>query len=173
MLIRDIAVPGNRVGTVVEERFERLILCTTVYEMHFWESRWSTTRWVHMKSAKVLAKLQGFFNGKRSKVLVSESNDLPLSDKQSQLVLALVVELGKLYAGYLSSDGRSDVFDLAVSRQEMLEACIRIGAMLVMLERLQRLISMAGALISDSFFGWPGPPGSTYLTPFSLSHTGK
>lgn len=45
--------------------------------------------------------------------LITESNDLLLSNVQSEFVLSLVVELGKLHAEYLSTNGGSEVFNPA------------------------------------------------------------
>ncbi len=47
--------------------------------------------WMNVQSSKVSYKLQSLLDRKGSQVLVPESNNLLLSNKESQLVLALVV----------------------------------------------------------------------------------
>lgn len=96
---------------------------------------------VNVQSAKVFAKFQCLFNGKRSKVLVPKCDHLSLGYQQSQFIFALVVQLRELDAGDFGANGGCEVVDLASSLQQVVERGIGIFSMLVMLEWFQWSIS--------------------------------
>lgn len=69
LLIRHIAMPGNRIGAVVEELAERLIVGASMDKMNFRESVGSTAGGMDVQPAEIFDKFQSLINGKRSKVL--------------------------------------------------------------------------------------------------------
>jgi hypothetical protein len=64
---------------------------------------------MNMVTTKVASKLESFGDGKVGEILVSEGNDLALSDVTGELVLAGFGELAQLDALDLGADGRSKV----------------------------------------------------------------
>lgn len=110
-------------------------------EMNLRISWWRSAGRMNVKASKVFHILESLLNGKISKVLIPESDDLFLCDKKSQFILASVIKLRELDACDLCTDRGCDVFDFTAGFQQVLEAWICILAVLVVLERLQWFVS--------------------------------
>lgn len=63
MLVGGIAVPGSRIGSVVEELLERLVCSSSMYEMNFGKALGSAARRVNVQSAEIPHIFQCLFNG--------------------------------------------------------------------------------------------------------------
>lgn len=197
VFIGDVAVPGHRVGSVVEELEEGLVFGTAVDEMHFRISLGCSTAMgdqyenrpvlgdvglpcgVDVKATKVAAKLQSLLDGKGREVLVSECDDLLLGHQQGQLVFALVIELRQLYTSDFGTDRGGDVLDVAAFLQKVLERWVGVFAMFVVLKWFEGSVSDAVMLVSIgrcpalSAISSRKAGAVTYFSPFSLSHTGR
>ena len=76
--------------------------------------------------------------------MVAESDYLALGDVSSKLILASVAEAAELNARDLSTDGRSEMLDLGGRGDEVGKGRVGILAVIIVLERLQGRVSLAG-----------------------------
>ena len=143
-------MPGNRVRAIVEERLEGLILSPTMHKMDFREASRGTTGRVDVQSAEISAIFKRLFDGQFGKVLVAKSYNFALCNEECQFILALLIELRDLDSRDLGADRRSNILDLAAWLQEVLEALISVLAMLYMLERLKRVVSVKECLLEHT-----------------------
>jgi hypothetical protein len=148
-------MPRNAIGSVVEKRFEALVLSTAVHEMHFRVPFWSAGCWMDVQTSKISAIVQCLLDGQLGEVLVSKCHDFLLSDQQCKFVLAGVCQLRELDARNLSANGGGDVLDLDALWQQIWEGRIRVLAVLDMLEWLEGRISVATISNSASVLGDP------------------
>ncbi len=105
-------MPGSGACPCLEVGLEPFILCTTVDEMNLRIALGGSRGGMDVMTSKVAAVLEGIGDGQLSKVLVTEGDDLALSDETGQLVFAGIIQRGQLNASDFSSDGRSEMCDL-------------------------------------------------------------
>jgi hypothetical protein len=87
-------------------------------------------------STKVATKVQSLLDRQIRKILVSESNDLSLSNQQGELILTCIIELAQLHTPDLRAGGWSESADLGAFWQKALEAWVGIFAVLDVLKWL-------------------------------------
>lgn len=85
-------MPGHGAGSGFKELSSSLVTLATVHKVNLGIPLWGPRRGVDVVTAKVLAILQGVWDGQVGKVLVSEGNNLALGDVVSQLIFARVAE---------------------------------------------------------------------------------
>ena len=141
LLVGDIAVPGDRVGAVVEEGSCGLVVGAAMDQVDFWVAGWGTRCGVDVQTAEVSAKVEGLLDGQGCEVLVTEGYHFLLGDEKGKLVFARVGESAELSTPYLCADGGGDVLDLATFWEKIWEFWIGVFAVVDMLEWFQGWVS--------------------------------
>ena len=148
-LVADIRVPSDGVGVLLKELIGKLVIGAPVDEVDLWESLRCTRSWVDVVTAKVSTKLQSLFDREIGKVL---TDNLPLGDKQGQLVLCFVTQLAQLHAMHLGANVRRELSDLCLTLwQQVWETRVGIFSVVVMLEWLKRRVPIATAQYTVSY----------------------
>ena len=96
-----------------------------------------------MVSSEVSSEVKSFLDWQISKILISERNNLALSNKKSELILPSLVQLAELYTEHFGACRRCERTDLGTLWKETLEAGISVFAMLIVLEGLPWRILLA------------------------------
>ena len=109
-------------------------------DMNFWVPFWRTTCRVDVMSTKVTTIFKSILDWEIGKVLVTESDNLALSNKQSQLIFAFFCEFAELNTTNFRANGRCEVLNLGTVNQEVLERGICILAMFDMFKGFERRV---------------------------------
>lgn len=137
-------MPANTAGSVGEESIELVAgLAISVDNVHLWVTLWASASGVDVVTAKVAAELEGVGDGEVCEVLVTESNDLALSHKQGELVLASIREGAELDTSDLGTNAGGQLLDLGALLQEIGEGWVSIETMLDVLEGFPRRVFLA------------------------------
>lgn len=97
-------MPSNTAIAVGKSAFKLTISTIAMDEMDLWITVWSTTSGMDVVTTKIAAPVKSFLDRKISKVLVSECNDLPLSNEEGKLIFASGAELAELDTSNLRTD---------------------------------------------------------------------
>lgn len=108
-------MPGDRVGVASEEVSTAGVLCSTVHDVNLGVALWGTGGLVDVMTAEVAADLKGLVDGEVRKVLIAECYDLPLSNEQGELVLALLCQFAQLDTVNFGADAGSEFVQVEVS----------------------------------------------------------
>ena len=134
LLVGDVAVPGDRVGAVVEEGSRGLVVGAAMDQVDFWVASWGTRRGVDVQTAEVSAKVEGLLDREGGEVLVTEGYHFLLRDEEGKLVLARVGESAELSSPYFCANRRGDILDLATFWKEIWECWVGVFAVVDVLE---------------------------------------
>ena len=83
-------------------------------------------------SSKIANQVESILDREVCEVLLAESDDLVFGNKEGELILAGVAQLAELDAANLSSNAGSELVDLAIVPQKVLEGRVGVFAVLVM-----------------------------------------
>lgn len=116
-LERDIGMPRHGVRPLLEEVRRRRVIGAAVDQMHSREPLGRSGRLVDVRGAIVLAEVERFLDRQVGEVLVAEDYDFLLSDEESELVFAGLVEAAELDAGDFCADVCGEIRDLGVDQE--------------------------------------------------------
>lgn len=143
LFISHIRVPSHTAVSVGKEGLYLSLMAISMDQVDLRMTLRRPAGWMNVVAAKVSPKVQCILNWKVGKILVAESDNLPLGNKQGELVLASRSKLAELNAGYFRAGGWSKLFDDRTFDQEVFEGRVRAHPILSVDERLKRWVLFA------------------------------